>query len=139
MSETVDRRRFRSAAALALLVGAGLAVGCGGGATSPSTTPPLANPGPAPVPAELPPGAVAGAVSGNHDLPHRAVITAAQLRAGAALTLDITGESLHAHEVSFTGAEVTQIAGGVPISRVSSTNPHSLGHGLHNHTITFNN
>ena len=132
MSQTVDRRPFRIAAALALIVS--ITMGCGGGATSPTTPAPPPTGSPAPAPA----AGVVGTVSENHPLPHSAVITEAPLDAGGALTLDIQGAASHAHEVWLTAAEVAQIARGARISTASSTNPHSLGTGFHNHTITFN-
>jgi len=125
---------MRTAAVLALLVSTSIAMGCGGGATNPTTPAPPPTGSPAPAPA----AGVTGTVSENHPLPHSAVITEAQLAAGAAVTLDIQGAASHAHALSLTAAEVTQIAGRARISKASSTNPHSLGAGFHSHTITFN-
>jgi hypothetical protein len=70
-------------------------------------------------------------------MPHVAVITTAQLSAGAAITLDISN-GLHSHTVSLTAAQVVQIAAGARMSVVSSVNPHSDGTGAHEHTVTFN-
>jgi len=126
MFALLHRREF-VASALTLLGGAAVTVGCGGGASSPS--------GPTPTPASS--GNVAGAVADNHPEPHIAVITAAQLGAGGALTLDISN-SRHSHTVSLSGAEIAQIAAHSRVSAMSSTNPHSGGSEPHSHMVTFN-
>ena len=69
--------------------------------------------------------------------PHIAMITAAQLGAGGALTLDISN-SRHSHTVTLSGTEVTQIAAKSRGSATSSTNPHSGGNEPHSHMVTFN-
>lgn len=140
MPETpVDRRQFSVAAALALLGGASITIGCGGGSRSPTTPAPVQtrNPAPAPTPV-LPPGAVAGSVSANHPAPHRAVITAAELGAGGALTLNILGDAFHSHTVTLANTEVGEIARGARVAKQSSQDPHSDGSGPHSHTVTFN-
>jgi hypothetical protein len=79
--ELIGRRQF-SIAALALLGGATIAIGCGGGSnhpTSPTATPPE--------------GQNIGFVGGNHPLPHVAAISAAQLSAGNGIILDISNGS----------------------------------------------
>ena len=70
-------------------------------------------------------------------MPHFAVITTAQLSAGAAITLDMSN-GLHSHTASLTAAQVAQIAAGARMSVASSVNPHSDGTGVHGHTVTFN-
>ena len=82
-------------------------------------------------------GNVAGAVADNYPDPHVAVITAAELAAGGALTLDISN-ARHSHTVNLSGAEVTQIAAKSRVSAMSSTNPHSGGSEPHSHMVTFN-
>jgi len=47
-------------------------------------------------------GDVGGSVSANHPLPHIAVITAAELRAGGERSLNIQGQALHSHTVTLT-------------------------------------
>jgi hypothetical protein len=123
MSGTLDRRQFSVAAALALLGGATITIGCGG-SSNPNNPD---NPNPSPV---LGPGDKAASVAANHG--HIAVLTAAQLGSGGGLTLDIRGQSNHPHTVALTAAEVTQIAGGARVSKESSNDDQ------HNHTVTFN-
>ena len=124
-SELIGRRQF-SIAALALLGGATIAIGCGGASnpTSATTTPSQGQ-------------NTLGVVSGNHPLAHVAAISAAQLSAGAGITLDISNGS-HSHTVVLTGAEIMQIAAKNRVSVDSSTNPHSNGTDPHAHTVTFN-
>lgn len=130
MPASIDRRRFSAAAVLAFLVGATITIGCGGGSSSSPTAPTT----PPPVQAT---GDINGVVSANHDRPHFAVITRAQLNAGAALTLDVSNGS-HGHSLSLTSTQVTQIAGGARVSQNSSRNPHSDGSDPHDHLVTFN-
>jgi hypothetical protein len=126
--ELIGRRQFSVAAALALLGGAAIAVGCGG-SKNPN------NPTPTPPPS---PGTnLVGSVENNHPIPHVATITAAQLSAGAGLTLDISN-GLHNHTVALTAAQVGQIAAKAQVSKASSTNPHSDGSDPHSHMVTFN-
>ena len=109
----LGRRRISAAAALALLGGATITIaGCGGGGgpSGPSA-------GPAPTPAPTPTtgtgnGDKVGQVS--DDSRHQAVITAAQLSAGGALTLDIQGKAPHGHIVELTPHRVVQL-GGAPV------------------------
>lgn len=128
MSPSLDRREFSVAAALALLGGATIAIGCGSGSNNPSSPSPTPSPGT---------GSVVGSVSSNHPAAHSAVITAAQLGAGVGLILDISN-GLHSHTVTLAGDQVMQIAGGARVSVASSTNTHSDGSGPHSHTVTFN-
>lgn len=117
----VGRRRFSLEAALAVLGGATVTIsssGCGGGGGGSSPTSPSA------------PGDKVGSVSANHG--HAAVITAAQLSAGAALTLQIRGSSDHPHTVVLSAGEVAQVAGGSRVSKNSSIDDG------HDHTVTFN-
>ena len=129
MFAPLHRREF-VATALTLLGGAAVTVGCGGGSSSPSSPS-------SPTPTPTSSGNVAGAVADNHPDPHIAMITAAQLGAGGALTLDISN-SRHSHTVTLSGAEVTQIAAKSRVSATSSTNPHSSGNEPHSHMVTFN-
>ena len=128
MSMLLHRRKF-VATALILLVGAAVAAGCSGSSspTSPSS----------PTPTPTSSGNVTGVVADNHPEPHVAVITATQLAAREALTLDISN-SRHSHTITLSGAQVTQIATKVRVSVMSSTNPHSDGSGAHSHAVTFN-
>jgi hypothetical protein len=82
-------------------------------------------------------GDVTGSVSANHPLPHIALITAAQLSVGGALTLNLQGQAFHSHTLTLTDAQVTQIAAGCRTAEVSSQDPHSDGNGPHTHTVSF--
>jgi len=126
--ELIDRRRF-GVAALALLGGAAISMGCGGGSSPTSPSPVSAPPGGT--------GRVVGSVSNNHPLPHIAILTAEQLSAGAGVTLDISN-GLHSHTVTLTAVQIGQIAAGAQVSGASSTDPHSGGGDPHEHTVTFN-
>lgn len=123
MSElkTFGRREFTVASALAALSGVAITItACGGGSSySPSS--------PTPTPSS---GDKVASISGNHG--HSAVITAAELTAGAAVTVQLTTGQGHTHSVSLTATEVMQIAGGTRVSR-ESTNDSG-----HTHNVTFN-
>jgi hypothetical protein len=125
--KTLGRREFTVASAMAVLSGVAITVtGCGGGSApaAPSDTPSSPTNGGGS-------GDVQGTIGSNHG--HSgAVITAAQLTAGEALMLDITGSSSHPHTVSLTAEEVGQIGGGARVSKEST-----LDAG-HSHTVTFN-
>jgi hypothetical protein len=110
----MDRREFTVGAAWALLGGAAITIGCGGGSPTEST-PPVTD--------------SAGLINSNHG--HSATITAAQLMAGGALQLDIRGTAGHTHSVSLTAAEVVNIRNGSVIVTETSKTSHS-------HTVTFN-
>src|SRR5215204_1330344 len=114
--ELIGRRQF-SVTALALLGGATIAVGCGGGAGSNLPTSPTATSSE---------GQTIGVVSGNHPMPHVAAVSAAQLSAGEGIILDISN-GLHSHTVTLSGAQVMQIAARARVSVASSINPHSNG------------
>jgi hypothetical protein len=128
MTEILDRRQFSIAAALAVLGGATMAIGCGGGGSQNPTSPNA--------PA-LAPGDLAGDVSGNHAAPHFVVITAAQLAAGSAVILSVAG-GFHGHTLSLTAAEVARIAGRERVQKDASVETHSNGSDAHTHTVTFN-
>jgi len=81
-------------------------------------------------------GDVVGIVSDNHDRPHVAIISAAQLAAAAPIDLNISN-GLHSHTVVLTGAQVGQIAAGTQVSVTSTTDPHSNGMDRHSHSVTF--
>ncbi len=124
--ELADRRWF-NAALPGVLLAAAIVSGCGSSPTNPI------GPGPDPTPT----GNVVGTVAGNHERPHIAIITAAQLAAAAPIVMDISN-GLHSHTVTLTGAQVGQIAAGTRVSVASSTDPHSNGTDHHNHMVTFN-
>jgi hypothetical protein len=76
-----------------------------------------------------------GTISNNHG--HVATVTAAELIAGNALSLDIRGSADHSHIVSVNATEVTQIRAGQRVT-VTSTTDASATFGPHSHTVTFN-
>jgi hypothetical protein len=114
VASTRDRRRFL---AEVTLVGTSVVLSaCGSDAPT--------------VPA-APEGRV-GTISLNHG--HRAVITAAALQAGGALTLEIQGESIHGHALELTGDEVARIRRNEAV-----TVPSAPGwEDKHIHFVTFN-
>lgn len=130
------RREFTAQSAIAILSGVVITMtGCGDDSNSSTSPTPTPNPtaAPPPAPAPTPPAGAAdvnGVVGNNHG--HTVAITGAELTAGNALNLDITGSSNHPHTVSVTDAEVGQIASG---ARVQKTSTNNSGH---THTVTFN-
>ncbi len=124
------RREFTVQSALAMLSGVAITLSSCGDSNS-STTPSTTST-PPPPPAT---GDNVGVVGANHG--HSAVITAAQLTAANAVSLDISGSANHPHTVNLTDTEVGQIAGGTRVIKPSSNNDGS-GFGSHTHTVTFN-
>ncbi len=125
MKEKMLRRDFTVRSALAVLGGVAITItGCSDtdGPTSPAPTPP------SPPPAAR--GDVSGVVSANHG--HTAVVTGAQLTAANTLVLDITGTANHPHRVELSASELSGIASGQRVSKLSTTDF------AHNHTVTFN-
>jgi hypothetical protein len=117
----IDRREFTLRSLLAMLSGVTITVsGCGGGGGGSPTQP---NPQPSS-------GDKVANISFNHG--HTAVIHAAELSAGGALTLDIRGQADHPHTVQLTAAEVASIAAGREVGKGSSEQDN------HTHTVTFN-
>jgi hypothetical protein len=131
-AEGVDlrRRRISIAAAMALLGGATVTLTSCSSGSSPTTpsAPPSAPPSPAA--SSCPADAVCGQIS--IDPRHSAVITGAQLAAGGALVLDITGTQVHGHQVQLTADEVVAIRGRQRVVKTSSFNLN------HEHVVTFN-
>jgi hypothetical protein len=118
---TLGRREFTLAAAMLALSGATITISaCGGGGGSSPSAPTQ----PAPSSDKV------GVISSNHG--HSAVITAAQLTAGGALSLDIRGQSDHPHTVVLTAGQIASIASNQRVSQESTTNDG------HSHTVTFN-
>jgi hypothetical protein len=121
-----SRREFTAASVMALLAGVTVTIsGCGGGYSSPSG--PTPNPTPTPSPST---GDKSGVISDNHG--HVATITAAQITAAGAVSLDIHGTADHTHTVVLSATEVEQIGAGAKVAK-SSSNTLS-----HDHTVTFN-
>ena len=120
-STILSRRDFTLKSALAVLAGTTITIS---GCDSDSPTAPTPNPGPGG-------GSGTGTVSANHG--HTAEITAAELTAGNALSLDITGTADHPHTVELTMDDVMNIENGESVSKTSSVEA------AHDHTVTFNN
>jgi hypothetical protein len=120
--EGLDRREFTLRSVMAVLSGVAISIsGCGGGGGGSPTTP--NNPPPAS-------GDRIGSISADHG--HRAVITAAELSAANAVTLQIRGSSDHPHTLQLSAAEVASIAAGQRVGKASSEDD------FHTHTVTFN-
>ena len=104
----IGRREFSRSAVIALLSAATITIAdCGGDGSS--------NPSPSPTPT---PGDVTGTVSANHG--HTAVVTAAQITAANAVSLDIRGSATHPHSVELSAAEVGMIGTQQTVSKTSS-------------------
>jgi hypothetical protein len=120
---SLTRREFTLEAALAILAGVTITIsGCG------SDSP--ASPSPSPAPSPSPGTSRTGTISANHG--HTATISAAQLTAGNAMSLDIRGDATHPHTVVITQPELGQIAANQRVSKDSTNNDG------HSHTVTFN-
>ena len=115
----VTRREFTVESALAMLAGVAITItGCGSDNKGPS----------APTPTDH-----TGTVSTDAGHTHTgAVVTAAQLTAGNAITLTLSTVAGHSHTVALSQADLSQISGG---TRVQKTTSSDSGH---THTVTFN-
>ena len=115
--DQITRREFTLESALAVLAGVTITIsGCGDDdpPSSPSPTP----------------GSVTGTVSANHG--HAAIIQAAQLMAGAMISLDIRGQATHPHTVNISATQMQSIAARTQVAIVSTNDDG------HMHTVTFN-
>lgn len=122
---TLDRREFTLAAALAVLSGIAITVsGCSSDSGSP-TAPSSSSSSSTNSTSDK-----VGSVGTNHG--HSAVITSAQLSAGAGLTLGIQGTSTHPHSVTLAASDVAAIASGQRVTKESSSDAG------HSHQVTFN-
>jgi hypothetical protein len=75
-------------------------------------------------------GDVQGVVGGSHSH-DGAVVTAAEIMAGNAVQLTLTGSG-HAHTLSLSAEQVLAIGGGETVTQTSSTDQG------HSHPVTFN-
>lgn len=136
----VTRREFTQASINALFVGMGVSLsGCGGGggggsySTAPSAT------GPATTTPPVSSGSREGTVSANHG--HSAVVTAAQLQAGGAVSLNVQGTADHSHSLELGAAEVRDIAAGARVSKATNAAGTRDEYGMtsdHDHIVGFN-
>ena len=126
MKRDFSRREFTAASVMALLAGVTVTLsGCGGG-----SNPGSPNPNPTPTPAPPASGDKVGAVSANHG--HAAIVTAAQITAAGAVSIDMRSMADHTHTLVLTAAEVQQIGAGTRLAKTSTTEL------SHDHTVTFN-
>jgi len=116
----LTRREFTVESALAMIAGVTITItGCGGD-DNPTTNP---------TPATTDKSATVSTDAGHT---HTAVVTAAQLTAGNAISVTLTGAATHTHTVALSQAELTQISGGTRVQKTSTTD------NAHSHTVTFN-
>lgn len=123
----LQRRQISVAAALALLGGASMTLtACSGGGGSP-----VQPSGPSgPLQPTCPADSACGNVEGDPN--HSATIGAAQLTAGGALILDITGNASHGHDLELSADEVVAIREKRRVQKYSSFRL------SHQHYVTFN-
>jgi hypothetical protein len=126
MKRLIDRRDFAKEASLAFLGGVSVTVAaCGGGGYS--------NPAGGTPPTTLAPAGPTdelGEVSANHG--HVAMITSAQVQAGAAISINIEAGAGHPHSVNLPAAAMVDIKAGRPVQLQSTTNSG------HDHMVVFN-
>ena len=116
----LTRREFTVESALAMLAGVTITItGCGGDDDNPTTNP-------------TPATDKTATVSTDAAHSHTAVVTAAQLTAGNAITVTLLGATTHTHTVDLSQAELTQIRSGTRVQKTSTTD------NAHSHTVTFN-
>ena len=123
-STAISRRDFTLEAAIALLAGCVITI-----SDACSKSPSTPTPTPAPTPVDI-----TGTISSNHN--HSAVVTAAQITATNAVTLNIQGTAAHPHTLSLSQADLQALKNRQAISR-DSTSDFSNTFGQHLHTVTF--
>jgi len=129
LETVIDRRQFTLASAMAILSGVAITItsACGGSSSYSPSSPSTPTPTPAPPVGTSDKTAVIGS---NHG--HAGTITAAQLTAGGALSLNIQGTAAHSHTVDLTAADLTAVAASSRVSKESSSDDG------HSHSVTFN-
>jgi len=115
-STLLTRRVFTLDAALALLAGCVITITEACSSSNPTTPSPAS-------------GDINGSISDNHG--HTAVVTAAQITAANAVTLNIQGMATHNHTVALSQADLQTLSNRQPVSRDSSND---VGH---LHTVRF--
>ena len=118
----LTRREFTVESALAMLAGVTITISGCGDDDNPTTNP-------TPPPAATDKNATVSTDAGHT---HAAVVTAAQLTAGNAITVTLTGAATHTHTVALSQAELTQISANTRVQKTSSND------NAHSHTVTFN-
>jgi hypothetical protein len=73
-----------------------------------------------------------GVIANNHSEGHAAVVTAAQISAGRALTMDIRGRADHSHMLELTNDDVVRLQNRQRVDRDASMQNN------HRHRVTFN-
>ena len=121
----LSRRAFTAASLNALFVGMAVTMGACGSSGDSSVNGPSSTPS-----SSSQTGDKSAVIGSNHG--HVAVITGAQLGAGNAVTIDISGSAGHPHTVSITLDDVRLIAAGTRVTKTSSTDAG------HDHSVTFN-
>jgi hypothetical protein len=120
----MSRREFTLEACIAILAGAAITIsGCGG-----SSNP--AGPSGGGGGTTTGSGDKTAAISNNHG--HTAKLTAAELTAGNAVSVELTLGSGHTHHFSVTANQVAMVAANQRVSGQSTTDEG------HSHTVTFN-
>jgi len=125
-AQSMSRREFTLAAAMAVLSGVAISVtGCGGSDSGSPASPSPTGSGTGSTGSDR-----TGAISANHG--HTAVVASAQLGASGGITLNIQGSSAHPHTVALSGSDLSAIAANQRVSKESSSDAG------HTHTVTFN-
>lgn len=129
----LKRRQFTQEASLAFLAGVVVTVADCGGGSGGGGDDGYGNPtggSPTTTLAAAPTGSKSGTISANHG--HTAVITAAELSAGGALSLRIEGTAGHNHMVDLPAQAVTEVKDGRKVEKMSTQTD------AHTHLVTFN-
>jgi hypothetical protein len=114
--DVVTRREFTAQSALAILSSVVITVsGCDDDA--PPTAPS--------------PGDIQGTVATNHATPHVVTVSGAQITAGNAVTLTLTGTPDHNHTVELTQGELGTLKNRQAVTKTSTTDS------FHSHGVTF--
>ena len=117
----LTRREFTVESALAMLATVAITItGCGDDDPPAAPTPPAVD------------KTATVTTDANHT--HSAIVTAAQITAGNAITVTLTGATTHVHTVALSQAELIQIRAGTRVQKTSTSD----GPTPHTHTVTFN-
>jgi hypothetical protein len=115
--DIITRREFTVKSALSILSGVVITVsGCDDDDATP-TSPSLND--------------VPGTVAENHAQPHVVTVTAAQITAGMAIMLTLTGTPTHTHTVELTSGDLGTLRNRQTVTKTSTTD------NGHSHGVTF--